>query len=350
MTARTNLVRSRFFYGIVYGCVLFFARSVYAQGASYGNQPDPNRPPINACENDCFPLDDTCSSDAQCCDPNQCNSSGECEPEVGKGGACENSHDCASGLVCNFNTCEPSTCDCVNNTCASGMGSTSSYICSSNSHTCVTVLQPGDSDACQQCDSCAGLKAEGMSADITAYCDSGCPSECQTDDDCPGGLVCINGQCGCSDACDDPSCPGYDDLTCNCPSNGCYSESCSNFDYCTCYPSDPSCQTTSCDPYDTNVCDPSSCYYDPVSCGIDCGCEGFCGDLRAVDPPSGDTPTQIDADPNVVTPQQKTVAPIRVYPMCDGRPTVKDPHAADPGANYSAAYGTPEHSTKWRIG
>jgi len=43
-----------------------------------------------------------------------------------------------------------------------------------------------------------------------------CTSECPDgDSDCPGGLVCLGGVvCGCSDACDDPSCdPNYD---CDC--------------------------------------------------------------------------------------------------------------------------------------
>ena len=44
----------------------------------------------------------------------------------------------------------------------------------------------------------------------TAPSMSGCSGGCTTDSDCPGGLVCLSGACGCSTPCDDPSCPGYD--------------------------------------------------------------------------------------------------------------------------------------------
>lgn len=88
---------------------------------------------------------------------------------------------------------------------------------------------------------------------------------CGTDDDCPGGLVCQAGFCGCSSPCDDPSCEGYDADNCNPPPPDCSDPcdtSCPTYDYCDCDPiscdpcfdsCDPLCGTDECD------CDPTQC-------------------------------------------------------------------------------------------
>lgn len=45
-------------------------------------------------------------------------------------------------------------------------------------------------------------------------CGTNCGSGCTSDNDCPGGYVCMGGTCGCGTSCDDPSCSGYDACEC----------------------------------------------------------------------------------------------------------------------------------------
>ncbi len=137
-----------------------------------------------------------------------------------------------------------------------------------------------------------------------------CLQSCQASEDCPGGTGCLNGQCGCTDVCDDPSCPGYSSDACNDNGGGCgdavraggpHTEDCggcsdvcdpdcSNYNYCACYPDDYS-QCGGCDP-DGDDCDPESCNYNEFLCE--------CGDVVR---------QSADADPNDIPAAKPRIGP-----------------------------------------
>jgi len=253
-------------------------------------------------------------------------------------------------------------CDGSPTTCSDGTPA----ICDNYQWECASVTT-------SQCDGalpCPEAVCNGDNSWDTSNCVSVTTSQCDGNPPCASAVCSADNtwdisSCGCTDVCNSScvnydatacacqsngcystACPGYDDLACNCPNNECYSESCSNFDYCTCYPDE--CGPT-CDPY-ADMCDPNSCFYNEWECFWECECDDYCDDLTTIKLMPNASPAPIDADPNVVTPQQKAAPLIRPQPMCDGRPTLKDPHVVDPGATYFTAYRTQEDLTEWRIG
>ncbi len=188
--------------------------------------------------------------------------------------------------------CEPTVCDCVSNICV-GPG----IVCAATAFDPTGAVggacqqgTPANSICAKKCQTCTGTNANSMTAEVAAYCDTGdnivedddgsCP-QCTTDEDCPGGLVCINGTCGCSDPCDDPSCSGYSTSGC---SAGCRTDGdcpgglvCSN-GVCGC--SDP-CDDASCPGYSASTCDGTSgqCGSGSGACpsGMCCSQYGYCG-------------------------------------------------------------------------
>ena len=132
--------------------------------------------------------------------------------------------------------------DCSNIRCSNYC--TGSLVCVSN--TCVEDDPPCDDNP--PCDNAVCDTSNGT------WNTDNCNSGCSTDDDCPGGLVCLSGSCGCSDICDDPSCDSNYNCDCldecgggggcssdsDCPgglvcqSGGCVSDDCCETNPCDC--------------------------------------------------------------------------------------------------------------------
>lgn len=194
--------------------------------------------------------------------------------------------------------------------------------------TCPSALVPQCTNGLWQCYCDVGL---------TPWCNYGAQPICTTDgwtcctDDssCPTGLTCQSGQCTCNTSCDNPLCDGYD--------------------YCACNPGDPSCGPPPCDPDNFNECDPSSCYFDFWMCWIDCECEGFCGDIAPIAIEPSGTSLPVDADPNLITPQQQVLPPGGAHPMCEVRPGLTGPQISMPPV-YAAVDGIQTSLVERRIG
>ena len=131
---------------------------------------------------------------------------------------------------------------------------------------------------------CDDLTCPGYSC---SACGSNCNGTCQTDSDCPGGLLCMGGTCGCGNPCDDPSCSGYSCNSCGTNCNGtCQTDGdCSGGLVCiggSCGCSSP-CDDPSCSGYDpcecVGTCSDSSCSgYDVCTCVGTCAsfsCSGY---------------------------------------------------------------------------
>jgi hypothetical protein len=198
-----------------------------------------------------------------------------------------------------------------------------------------------------ECDSSA--PCAGATCGASGWDSSTCNQGCAADSDCAGGLLCLGGQCGCGNSCDDPTCPGFDNgcsnidcsNSCNdpscggydlcscdpgnpaCPGDLCNSDcdsncsnynvcdsNCSNYDLCSCDPGNAQCQPQ-CDPTSYDVCDPNACVYNEANCYFECECLGNCG--SAVGPVGG---SDLDADPNMNWVGPK-ISPNTVHPMCD---------------------------------
>jgi len=66
--------------------------------------------------------------------------------------------------------------------------------------------------ACGCASSCDAPSCSGYSCD---NCGTNCEGGCTSDADCADGLVCMGGSCGCNDVCDDTACDGYSYCACN---------------------------------------------------------------------------------------------------------------------------------------
>ena len=121
--------------------------------------------------------------------------------------------DPCANQSCQGYTCDACGTDC-NGTCQTNDDCPGGLVCMGG--TC------GCSNPCDD-QSCSGYSCDS--------CGTNCSGTCTTNDDCPGGLVCMGGTCGCSNSCDDPSCSGYD--PCECVGT-CADPSCPGYDPCTC--------------------------------------------------------------------------------------------------------------------
>lgn len=148
--------------------------------------------------------------------------------------------------------CDPS--DCCTNSCdyqADGICDQSSYGGPCGSDGDCTGGMVCISGQCGCSDPCDDPTCPGNSCDA---CGTNCNGTCQTDSDCSGGLECMGGTCGCSDPCDDPSCSGYSCDACggcDC-SSPCDDPSCSGYDVCTC---EGTCASSSCPGYNPCTCE-----------------------------------------------------------------------------------------------
>ncbi len=183
------------------------------------------------------------------------------------------------------------------------------------------------------------------SAQAVCYNNAWLCQGCDTDNDCPGGLVCVTDSagksaCGCSSPCDDPQCNGHLTSQCSCNSNSdCPGGQCSNGQC------QPACQTDDDCPGSeacvSGVCQSTCSTEDDCSGGLTCT-GGACGCSNPCDDQScqgytycgcNDDPNQCGGCDNPCNSSQCTD-----YDLCTCNPS--DPSCTDDGGGDNGGGGS----------